>query len=265
MSQLPTFTIREMLEAGVHFGHRTRRWNPKMQQYIYGTKNDIHILDLQQTVPLLYNALTIVRNVVSRNGRVLFVGTKGQAAEIVAEEAKRCGQHFINHRWLGGTLTNWSTISHSIRTLKKLDETLAAENTGLTKKETLDLSRRKEKLERSIGGVKEMGGLPDILFVIDTNKEELAVSEAVKLGVPIVAILDSNSNPDGITYPVPGNDDSIRAIKFYCRMFSDAVLSGIQASLSASGVDLGAAAEAKAQLPEEANDNSGKKEKTGTE
>ncbi len=237
---IPEFSMRELLEAGVHYGHRTRRWNPKMQQYIFGEKDGIHIINLQKTVPLLHAALKKVHDVVAKNGRVIFVGTKPQAQEPIAEAAKRCGQHFINNRWLGGTLTNWNTISNSIRTLRRYDETLSDASAGITKKEKLEISRKKDRLERSIGGIKEIGGLPDLIIVIDTRKEELALQEARKLGIPVIAVVDSNCDPDGIDYVVPGNDDSIRAITLYCRLFSDAVLAGIKDSLGAAGVDFGA-------------------------
>ena len=242
MANLPTFTMRELLEAGVHFGHKTRRWNPKMSPFIFGEKDGVHIINLQKTVPLLTAALHKIREVVSKNGRVIFVGTKPQAQDLIAEAAKRCGQHYINQRWLGGILTNWNTVSNSIRYLRRIDEILAEGGTGLTKKEKLELSRKKEKLERSIGGIKDIGGVPDLLIIIDTNKEDLAIMEGKKLGIPIIAIVDSNCNPEEIDFPIPGNDDSIRAITLYCKLFSDAVLSGISQSLSHAGVDLGAQA-----------------------
>ncbi len=236
---LPTFTMRQLLEAGVHFGHQTRRWNPKMAPYLFGVRNDTHIIDLQQTVPMLHRALAAVRDIVANGGRVLFVGTKRQAAEAVADSAKRCGQFYVNHRWLGGMLTNWKTISLSIRRLRDLDERLAQEETGLTKKENLRLTRNRDKLERALGGIKEMAGLPGVLFVVDTNRESIAIAEAAKLSIPVVAVIDSNSQPDGITFPIPGNDDAIRAISLYCRLLSDAVLDGIQEELRASGADVG--------------------------
>ena len=239
---LPDFTMRQLLEAGVHFGHVTRRWNPKMEPYVFGVRNKVHIIDLQQTAPLLRQALAAVRQVVAGGGRVLFVGTKRQASELIAGCAKRCGQYYVNHRWLGGMLTNWKTISNSIRRLRQLDEALTEqEAVGLTKKELLGLTRERNKLERALGGIKEMGGLPDILVVIDTNKEEIAVREANKLGIPIVAVIDSNSDPAGINYPIPGNDDSLRAIALYCDLVSDSVLDGLQEELRASGVDVGEA------------------------
>jgi len=239
---LPSFTMRQMLEAGVHFGHVTRRWNPRMEQFIFGTRQNIHILDLQQTVPMMYRAMQAVNEAVASGGRVLWVGTKRQAAEPISESAKRCGQYYVNHRWLGGMMTNWKTISNSIHRLKTLEEQLSEgheETIGLTKKELLKLTREYEKLDRSLGGIKDMGGLPDIVFVIDTNKESIAVAEANKLGIPVIEILDSNSDPDGIDYPIPGNDDSIRAIKFYCDMIAGSVLSGIQTEIADSGADIG--------------------------
>ena len=239
---LPEFTLRQLLEAGAHFGHRTQRWNPKMGSYIFGVRNDIHIIDLTQTVPLLHQALLAMRDVVAGGGRVLFVGTKRQAADPVAGAAKRCAQYFVNHRWLGGTLTNWQTISHSIKRLRTLEETLTSAHTsGLTKKELLQLMRERDKLERSLGGIKDMGGLPSLLFVIDTNKEAIAVAEARKLGIPVAAILDSNSDPDGINYPVPGNDDASRAIALYCDLAARAVIDGLSEGQAASGADMGAA------------------------
>jgi len=233
--------MRELLEAGVHFGHTTRRWNPKMRPYIFGKRNGVHILDLEQTVPLLHQAITFVRDVVAGGGRVLFVGTKRQASDKVAEAAKRCGQYYVNHRWLGGMLTNWKTISLSIKRLREVETKLAGEIEGLTKKELLQLTRQRDKLERALGGIKEMGGLPTVLFVIDTNKEHIAVEEAKVLGIPVIAVLDSNSDPDGIGYAIPGNDDAIRAITLYCNLIAEAVLDGIQAEVAASGTDIGEA------------------------
>ena len=237
---LPTFTMRQLLEAGVHFGHQSRRWNPKMGPYIFGARNKIHILDLQQTVPMLHQALKAVRDTVAGGGRVLFVGTKRQASDVVAESAKQCAQFYVNHRWLGGTLTNWKTVSESIKQLRKLEEQLSGEHTGLTKKEVLKMTRQRDKLERALGGIKDMGGLPNIIVVIDTNKEELAVQEANKLGIPVVAILDSNSDPDGIAFPVPGNDDALRAISLYCDLFKQAVIDGLSMEMASQGTDLGA-------------------------
>jgi small subunit ribosomal protein S2 len=239
---LPDFSLRQLLEAGAHFGHRTQRWNPKMGSYIFGVRNDIHIIDLTQTVPLLHQALLAMRDVVAGGGRVLFVGTKRQAAEPVAAAAKRCAQYFVNHRWLGGTLTNWQTISHSIKRLRTLEETLTSAHTsGLTKKELLQIMRERDKLERALGGIKDMGGLPSLLFVIDTNKESIAVAEARKLEIPVAAILDSNSDPDGINYPIPGNDDASRAIALYCELAARAVIDGLSQGQVASGADIGAA------------------------
>ncbi len=249
---MPTFTMRQLLEAGVHFGHHTRRWNPKMSSYIFGARNGIHIVDLEQTVPNLHRALQAVRDVAASGGRVLFVGTKRQSQEPIAEAARRCGQYFVNHRWLGGMLTNFKTISQSIKRLKELDEQIANPTAGLTKRELLELTRDRDKLERALGGIKEMGGLPDILFVIDTNKEAIAVKEANTLKLPVVAILDSNSSPDGIAYPVPGNDDAMRAINLYCDLMAQAVLDGLQAELASSGADVGAqTAPPVESLPEE--------------
>jgi small subunit ribosomal protein S2 len=249
---IPSFTMRQLLEAGIHFGHQTRRWNPKMAPFLFGVRNNIHIIDLQQTVPLLDRALQAARDVVSGGGRVLFVGTKRQAQEPIAEAAKRCGQYYVNHRWLGGMLTNWKTISHSIKRLRDIDGQLAGDATGLTKKETLFLTREKDKLERSLGGIKEMGGLPDMLFVIDTNKEAIAVEEARRLGIPVIAILDSNSDPKGVTYPIPGNDDALRAIQTYCELMAGAVLDGLQVEMKAAGVDVGASVQAPTETVAEA-------------
>jgi small subunit ribosomal protein S2 len=240
---MPEVSLRQLLEAGVHFGHHTRRWNPKMAPYIFGIRNQVHILDLQQTVPLLDRALRTVRDVVAGGGRVLFVGTKKSAAEYVAEAATRCGQYYVNHRWLGGMLTNWKTITGSIKRLKQMDEQLGGNTAGLTKKEVLMLTREREKLDRALGGIREMGGLPDIIFVIDVVKEKLAIEEANKLGIPVVAVLDSNADPSGIAFPIPGNDDAIRAINLYCDLIAGAVFDGISAELQASGVDLGSSEE----------------------
>jgi len=247
---LPTFTMRQLLEAGVHFGHQTRRWNPKMEPYIYGSRNGIHVLDLRQTVPMLSASLQAVREIVSGGGRVLFVGTKRQASDQIADAAKRCGQYYVNHRWLGGMLTNWRTITASIRRLKEYDELLVQGEVGLTKKELLMRTRDRDKLERALGGIKEMGGLPDILVVIDTNKEGIAIKEATKLNIPVVAVLDSNCNPDGITFPIPGNDDAIRSIALYCGLFSDAVLDGLQQEAIAAGGDIGEAEKTMAEAIE---------------
>ena len=244
-------SLRALLEAGVHFGHHTRRWNPRMAPYIFGIRNQVHILDLQQTVPMMERALKAVRDTVAAGGRVLFVGTKKAAADYVAESAARCGQYYVNHRWLGGMLTNWKTITGSIKRLKQMDDRLGTDTSGLTKKEILMLTRDKEKLERALGGIKEMGGLPDIIFVIDTVKEKLAIEEANKLGIPVIAVVDSNADPEGVTYPIPGNDDAIRAITLYCDMIASAVLDGISAEMQASGVDIGGAEDlAPEELPE---------------
>jgi small subunit ribosomal protein S2 len=240
---IPIAPMRQLLEAGVHFGHHTRRWNPKMAPYLFGVRNGIHIIDLEQTEPMLHQGLQAIRDVVAAGGRVLLVGTKRQAQEPVAEAAKRCGQYHVNYRWLGGMLTNFKTISGSIRRLREFEERIAQDQSGLTKRELLELTRDRDKLERALGGIKEMGGLPDILFVIDTNKEAIAVREANTLRIPVVAILDSNSSPDGIAYPIPGNDDAMRAIQLYCDLVSGAVLDGLQAELAASGVDVGARAD----------------------
>ena len=248
---LPDYSMRQLLEAGVHFGHQSHRWNPKMAPFIFGTRNNIHIIDLAQTVPMLHRALQAVSDTVAKGGRVLFVGTKRQAQEPIAAAARRCGQYFVNHRWLGGMLTNWKTISQSIRRLRELEQQLGdpAVQHGLTKKELLQLSRERDKLERALGGIKDMGGLPDILFVIDTNKEEIAVEEANKLGIPVIAVVDSNADPQGVAFPIPGNDDAIRAINLYCDLMSASVLDGLQAELAASGVDVGA----QERVPEEAD------------
>ena len=236
---LPEFTMRQLLEAGVHFGHQTRRWNPKMAPYIFGVRNGVHILDLQQTVPMFHQAITALRETAAGGGRVLFVGTKRQASEPVAEAARRSGQYYVNHRWLGGMMTNWKAVSGSIKTLINLEEQLADENLGLTKKEILNLTRRRDKLDRALGGIKDMGGVPDILVVIDTNKEDIAVMEARKLGIPVIAVVDSNCDPELISYPIPGNDDAIRAVNFYCDLFSRAIIDGLQQELASTGVDIG--------------------------
>ncbi len=240
---LPEFSMRQLLEAGVHFGHRTHRWNPKMQEYIFGDRNKIHILDLSKTVPLLHQALVALRDVAAGGGRVLFVGTKRQAQQPIADGAGRCAQYYMNHRWLGGTLTNWKTILRSIKRLRELEAMLSGDNSGFTKKELLGHTRERDKLEMSLGGIKEMGGLPDILFVIDTNKEAIAIHEANKLGIPVVAIVDTNCDPNGIDYPIPGNDDASRAITFYCDLVSRAVIDGLSAGRADMGGDAGEAAE----------------------
>ncbi len=239
---MPTFTMRQLLEAGVHFGHHTRRWNPKMKPYIFGERNKVHIINLELTVPMLYSALKGVRDIAANGGRVLFVGTKRQAADKVAETAARCGQYYVNYRWLGGMLTNWGTISASIKRLRDVEKMLGDEEVkhGLTKKEQTGLVRELEKLEKALGGIKEMGGLPDAMIVIDTNKEANAILEARKLGIPVFAVVDSNCDPDGIDFPIPGNDDATRAINLYCDLFAEAVLDGLQAEVTASGADIGA-------------------------
>ena len=238
---LPEFSMRSLLEAGAHFGHQTHRWNPKMERYIFGSRSNIHIIDLSQSIPLLHQALVKVREVAAAGGRVLFVGTKRQASDPVAAAAKRCAQYYVNHRWLGGTLTNWRTISGSIARLRELEGILdGGESGGRTKKELLTLNRERDKLELSLGGIKNMGGIPDIMFVIDTNKEAIAILEARKLNIPVIAILDTNCDPDGITYPIPGNDDAARAIQLYVDLIADSVLDGMAAGTVASGVDIGA-------------------------
>ncbi|THH38514.1 30S ribosomal protein S2 [Aliishimia ponticola] len=241
---LPEFTMRQLLEAGVHFGHQTQRWNPKMGQFIYGDRNGIHILDLTQTVPLLDAALNAIRETVAKGGRILFVGTKRQAAHPIADAAEKCAQYYMNHRWLGGTLTNWNTVSQSINRLKSIDEQAANGFDGLTKKERLGMERDHAKLKASLGGIQEMGGRPDLLFIIDVKKEALAVAEARKLGIPIVAVVDTNCSPDGIDYPIPGNDDAARAISLYCDLACRAALDGMTAQMGAAGIDLGAMDEA---------------------
>ena len=237
---IPDFTMRQLLEAGVHFGHQTHRWNPKMRNYIYGSRNGIHIIDLSQTVPLLHTALVAVAETVAKGGRVLFVGTKRSASELVADSAKRSAQYYVNSRWLGGTLTNWKTISHSIKTLRTTDDVLGKEQSGLTKREMLEMTRTKEKLDKALGGIKDMGGVPDLLFVIDTNKEQIAIKEANRLGIPVIAVIDTNSDPAGVTYPIPGNDDAGRAVALYCDLVSRACIEGISLAQTGSGIDVGA-------------------------
>jgi small subunit ribosomal protein S2 len=241
---LPDFTMRQLLEAGAHFGHQTHRWNPKMERYIFGARSNIHIIDLSQSMPLLHQALVKAREVAASGGRVLFVGTKRQASEPVAAAAKRCAQYYVNHRWLGGTLTNWRTISASIARLRELESVLdGGDAGGRPKKELLQLTREREKLELSLGGIKDMGGIPDLMFVIDTNKEAIAIQEARKLNIPVIAILDTNSDPQGISFPVPGNDDAARALQLYCDLMADSVLDGLTEGQAAMGVDIGAAEE----------------------
>ena len=246
---VPDFSMRQLLEAGVHFGHQSHRWNPKMGEYIFGTRNNIHIIDLAQTVPMLHRALQAVSDTVAKGGRVLFVGTKRQAQDAVADSAKRCAQYYVNSRWLGGTLTNWKTISQSISRLRKLEEMLSSnEAHGYTKKERLTLQRERDKLDRALGGIKDMGGLPDLLFVIDTNKEDIAIKEARRLAVPVAAVVDTNCDPNGITFVVPGNDDASRAITLYCDLVAKAAIDGISRAQGDLGIDVGAAAE---PIPEE--------------
>ena len=237
---LPEFSMRQLLEAGVHYGHQTARWNPKMGQYIYGDRNGIHILDLTQTVPMLEQALKVVRDTVAKNGRILFVGTKRQAQKPIAEAAEKCAQFYMNHRWLGGTLTNWKTVSQSIQRLKQIDEMMAHGAEGLTKKERLQIEREQNKLQASLGGIREMGGTPDLIFIIDVGKEDLAILEAQKLGIPVVAVVDTNCSPKGVDYVIPGNDDAARAIALYCDLVARAALDGMSAQLGAAGIDIGA-------------------------
>ncbi len=237
---LPEFSMRQLLEAGVHFGHQTQRWNPKMQSYIYGSRNGIHILDLTQTVPMLDAALSVIRDTVAKGGRILFVGTKRQAQKGIADAAEKSAQFYMNHRWLGGTLTNWQTVSQSINRLKAIDEAAAQGFDGLTKKERLGMEREQAKLQASLGGIREMGGVPDLLFVIDVNKEDLAILEANKLGIPVVAVVDTNCSPAGVDYIIPGNDDAARAIALYCDLAARAALDGMSTQLAKAGVDLGA-------------------------
>jgi len=245
-------TMQQLLEAGAHFGHQTHRWNPRMKPYIFGDRNGVHIIDLSQSVPLFARALDFVQQTVARGGKVLFVGTKRQAQDAIADAARASGQHFVNHRWLGGMLTNWKTISNSIKRFKSLEEQLAGDTAGLTKKEVLQLTRERDKLENSLGGIRDMGGLPDVMFVVDTNKEELAIKEANVLGIPVIAILDSNSNPQGIAFPVPGNDDASRAIRLYCEAIANAALAGKSGNAQARGEDIGAMAEPPAEVALEA-------------
>ena len=240
---IPQFTMRQLLEAGVHFGHQTHRWNPKMQDYLFGMRNKIHIIDLSKTVPLLHQAVVVTSDVVAQGGRILFVGTKRQASDAIADAAKRCAQYYVNHRWLGGMLTNWKTITNSIKRLRYLEDLVAGEGQGFTKKELLQLTRERDRLEQELGGIKDMGGVPDLLFVIDTNKEAIAIAEAKKLKIPVIAIIDSNSNPDGVNYPIPGNDDAGRAITLYCDLISRAAIDGIERAQGVAGIDIGEAEE----------------------
>jgi small subunit ribosomal protein S2 len=244
----PVVTMQQLIEAGAHFGHQTHRWNPRMKPYIFGSRNGVHIIDLSQTVPLFARALDFVQDTVRSGGKVLFVGTKRQAQEPIAEAARRSGQHFVNHRWLGGMLTNWKTISGSIRRLKSLEEQLSGDTSGLTKKEVLQLTRERDKLELSLGGIRDMGGIPDVMFVIDANKEDLAIKEAGVLGIPVVAVLDSNVDPTGIAFPIPGNDDAARAVRLYCDAVAEAASSGKGRATIDSGADVGAMAEPPAEV-----------------
>jgi small subunit ribosomal protein S2 len=237
---LPEFSMRQLLEAGVHYGHQTARWNPKMGEYIYGDRNGIHIIDLTQTVPLLDAALNIVRETVAKGGRILFVGTKRQAQKPIAEAADKCAQFYMNHRWLGGTLTNWKTVSQSIQRLKQLDELMGQGAEGMTKKERLNMEREQSKLQASLGGIREMGGTPDLIFIIDVGKEDLAILEAQKLGIPVIGVVDTNCSPKGVDYVIPGNDDAARAIQLYCDLVARAALDGMTAQMGAAGIDLGA-------------------------
>ena len=237
---LPTFTMRQLLEAGVHFGHHTRRWNPKMDPYIFGKRNNIHIINLEKTVPMLYEALDAIQSIAKNGGKFLFVGTKRSASELIAQAAINCGQYYVNHRWLGGMLTNWETVSKSIRKLKNLEESIeTGEINSLTKKERLQIERQKEKLDLTLGGIKNMNGIPDAIFIIDTNKESIAVLEANNLNIPVIAICDTNTNPSGVDYPIPGNDDALRAISLYCDLVAASVLKGLESNLEQSGVDIG--------------------------
>lgn len=241
---LPEFSLRQLLEAGVHFGHQTQRWNPRMGPYIYGDRNGIHIVDLTQTVPMLDQALQVIRDTVAKNGRILFVGTKRQAQKPIADAAERCAQYYMNHRWLGGTLTNWKTVSQSINRLREIDERMAEGAAGLTKRERLAMERDQTKLNASLGGIREMGGVPDLIFVIDVNKEDLAIAEAKKLGIPVVAVVDTNCSPDGVDYMIPGNDDAARAIQLYCDLAARAALDGMSAQMESAGIDVGGMEEA---------------------
>ena len=245
MSDIPTFTMRQLLEAGVHFGHTTRRWNPKMESYLFGVRNGIHIIDLGQTVPMMHSALQALYDAAAAGGRILFVGTKRQARDLIKEYAGKCGQYYVNYRWLGGMMTNWQTVSNSIKRLKELDARLndTEEMEGLTKRELLGLSRQREKLELALGGIKEMGSTPDILVVLDTVKDQIAVKEAQTMGLPVIGVLDSNATPEGVDYPIPGNDDSMRAIRLYLELASQTILAGIEKSVQQAGVDIGAMAE----------------------
>ena len=237
---LPSFTMRQLLEAGVHFGHHTRRWNPKMEPYIFGKRNNIHIINLEKTVPMLHEAIDAVQSIAKNGGKFLFVGTKRSASDLIAQAATNCGQYYVNHRWLGGMLTNWATVSKSIKKLKDLEERISSgEINSLTKKERLNIERQKEKLDLTLGGIKNMNGIPDALFIIDTNKEAIAVLEANNLNIPVIAICDTNTNPSGVDFPIPGNDDALRAISLYCDLIAASVLKGLESNLEESGVDIG--------------------------
>ena len=237
---LPTFTMRQLLEAGVHFGHHTRRWNPKMAPYIFGKRNNIHIINLEKTVPMLHEALEAVHSIAKNGGKFLFVGTKRSASDLIAQAAINCGQYYVNHRWLGGMLTNWETVSKSIKKLKDLEERISSgEINNLTKKERLNIERQKDKLDLTLGGIKNINGIPDALFIIDTNKEAIAVLEANNLNIPVIAICDTNTNPSGVDFPIPGNDDALRAISLYCDLIAASVLKGLESNLEESGVDIG--------------------------
>lgn len=260
MSALPKISIQELMDAGVHFGHRTMRWNPKMSPFIYGARNNIHIIDLQKTAPMLHAALKVTRDVAAKNGRILFVATKRQASSIVADAANKCGQYYVNYRWMGGMLTNWGTVSKSIKTLNDLEAQLADENVNLNKKERLQVSRKINKLEMALGGIRKMGGKPDLIIVLDTNREKIAIQEAKKLNIPVVAVVDTNSNPDDVDYIVPGNDDSIKSLRKYCDLFSEAILSGISKSVSAvESKPVAKKAEAKEEAPAEEKPAAAKK------
>ena len=236
----PTFTMRQLLEAGVHFGHHTRRWNPKMAPYIFGKRNNIHIVNLEKTVPMLYEALDAIQSIAKNGGKFLFVGTKRSASDLIAQAATNCGQYYVNHRWLGGMLTNWETVSNSIKKLKSLEERIeTGEVNSLTKKERLQIERQKEKLDLNLGGIKNMNGIPDAMFIIDTNKESIAILEANNLNIPVIAICDTNSNPSGVDYPIPGNDDALRAISLYCNLVAASILKGLESNLEQSGIDVG--------------------------
>ena len=263
----PTFTMRQLLEAGVHFGHHTRRWNPKMEPYIFGKRNNIHIINLEKTVPMLYEALEAIQSIAKNGGKFLFVGTKRSASELIAQAAINCGQYYVNHRWLGGMLTNWETVSKSIKKLKNLEERIeSGEINSLTKKEKLNIERQKEKLDLTLGGIKNMNGIPDAMFIIDTSKEAIAVLEANNLNIPVIAICDSNTNPSGVDYPIPGNDDALRAISLYCDLVAASVLKGLESNLEQSGVDIGEAEDlVERKIIEEASTEEVLLEKVSTE